>query len=407
MNIPKDLIRQIVPRSEGGVFQKRFLQGNEALSEGALAAGLKFFAGYPITPSSEIAEILSVRLPRIRGTFIQMEDEIASMGAILGASLAGVKALTATSGPGFSLMQELIGYAGMAQIPCVIVNVMRAGPSTGLPTSPAQGDVMQAIWGTHGDHPSIVVAPASVQEMYYLSIWCMNLAERLRVPVILLPDEIVAHMRELLLVPPPELIAIESRRAPDVEPGDYHPFPAAGIDVAAMPALGTGFRYNVTGLVHDEDGFPSNDPDRAEKLTSFLVNKVIARTAELAFAEEINTDGAEAVIIAYGSTARSAERAMRLLALQGRKVGIFRIITLNPFPSAQLTRLAESCSTFLLAEMNRGQFTTTVRSVIGRAAELKVLNKSNGTPIPPDAIVSAIGQRKVTYSLQPVAAGTL
>jgi 2-oxoglutarate ferredoxin oxidoreductase subunit alpha len=218
MNTPKELLRQIVPTTEGGVFQKKFLQGNEAIAEGAVAAGVRFFAGYPITPSTEIAEALSVRLPRIKGVFIQMEDEIASMGAILGASLAGAKVLTATSGPGFSLMQELIGYSAMAQIPCVIVNVMRAGPSTGLPTAPAQGDVMQAIWGTHGDHPCIVVCPGSVSEMFYLSIWSVNLAERLRVPVILLPDEIVGHMRELLVVPPPELIRIESRRLPDVSP---------------------------------------------------------------------------------------------------------------------------------------------------------------------------------------------
>jgi 2-oxoglutarate/2-oxoacid ferredoxin oxidoreductase subunit alpha len=407
MNIPHELMRQIVPRSEGGVFQKRFLQGNEAIAEGVLTAGVKFFAGYPITPSSEIAEILSVRLPRIKGAFIQMEDEIASMGAILGASLAGVKVVTATSGPGFSLMQELIGYAGMAQIPCVIVNVMRAGPSTGLPTSPAQGDVMQAVWGTHGDHPVIVVTPATVQEMYYLSIWSMNLAERFRVPVIFLPDEIVAHMRELLVVPPAELITIENRRYPDVPPEMFHPFPATGLDASAMPAIGKGYRYNVTGLVHDQDGFPSNDPDRAEELTSFLVNKVISRTDELAFAEEINTDGAEAIIIAYGSTARSAERAMRLLALQGRKIGIFRIITMHPFPAAKLARLAGSCDSFLLAEMNRGQLTATVRSVIGLGAELKVLNKSNGTPITPDAIVEAIKPRKTFLAVQRTLTGSL
>jgi len=407
MITPKELMRQIVPQSEGGVFQKKFLQGNEAIAEGVLAAGVKFYAGYPITPSSEIAEILSVRLPRIRGAFIQMEDEIASMGAILGASLAGRKVVTATSGPGFSLMQELIGYAAMTQIPCVIVNVMRAGPSTGLPTSPAQGDVMQAIWGTHGDHPSIVVSPASVQEMYYLSIWCMNLAERFRTPVIFLPDEIIAHMRELLVVPPSELITVENRLAPDVSPEAFHPFSTIGTDIAAMPPLGSGYRYNVTGLVHDEDGFPSNDPDRAEELTSFLVNKVLARTDEIAFAEEINTDGAEAIIIAYGSTARSAERAMKLLALRGKRVGIFRIITLSPFPAAKLARLARSCDTFLLAEMNRGQLTTTIRSIIGLSAELKVLNKSNGTPITPDAFVSALEERKTTVVPQPSLAESL
>jgi 2-oxoglutarate ferredoxin oxidoreductase subunit alpha len=391
MNTPKELLRQIVPTTEGGVFQKKFLQGNEAIAEGAVAAGVRFFAGYPITPSTEIAEALSVRLPRIKGVFIQMEDEIASMGAILGASLAGAKVLTATSGPGFSLMQELIGYSAMAQIPCVIVNVMRAGPSTGLPTAPAQGDVMQAIWGTHGDHPCIVVCPGSVSEMFYLSIWSVNLAERLRVPVILVPDEIIGHMRELLVVPPPELIRIESRRLPDVSPERFHPFDIQGSSsIAAMPPLGTGYRFNVTGLVYDEDGFPTNDSDRAGALTSYLVDKVGKREKELSYAEEIDTEDAEAIIIAYGSTARSAERAVRLLAQRGKKVGIFRIITLHPFPEQQLLSLARHCSRFILAEMNLGQMTTTVRAILGRDVELRTINQANGLPITPETFIDTI-----------------
>jgi len=398
MKTPKELMNQILFDTEGGVFQKRFLQGNEAAAEGVLAAGVRFFAGYPITPSTEIAEILSERLPRIKGAFIQMEDEIASIGAILGASLAGSKSLTATSGPGFSLMQELIGYSGMAQIPCVIVNVMRSGPSTGMPTSPAQGDVMQAIWGTHGDHPVVVVAPATVSEMYYLAIWCVNISERLRIPVIFLPDEVVGHMRELLMVPPSELIRRENRLKPTTTPEEFHPFKIEGNTVTAMPAMGEGYRYNVTGLVHDQDGFPTNDPNRAGELNSFLVNKVLSRTDELAFAEEIDTENAQQIIIAYGSTARSAERAKKLLAAQGKKIGIFRIITLHPFPVKQLQRLAKMCDRFLLVEMNLGQMTTTVRSIIGLDVELRVINKANGLPIAPSEIVSVLEEWSHTLS---------
>lgn len=387
MGTPPELLRQIVPTIEGGILQKRFLQGNEAIAEGVLEAGVRFYAGYPITPSTEIAEILSARLPRVRGTFIQMEDEIASMGAVLGASLAGVKSITATSGPGFSLMQELIGYAGMAQIPCVIIDVMRAGPSTGMPTSSAQGDVMQAIWGTHGDHPVVVVTPGSVSEAYYLAIWCVNIAERLRIPVIFLPDEVIGHMRELLLVPPSELIHREERPRP--LPGEHRgaqPFSVNGIEVPPMAPLGSGFRYNVTGLVHDEMGFPTNNPGRGEQLISFLIDKVVQRTEELSFAEEFETSDAEVIIIAYGGTARSARHSVRELRAAGYRAGLFRIITLHPFPHKQLAELGRTCSRFLLVEMNRGQLNLTVRASIGIQAQLATINRSNGILISPAEI---------------------
>ncbi|MBI5078611.1 2-oxoacid:acceptor oxidoreductase subunit alpha, partial [Candidatus Saganbacteria bacterium] len=247
--------------------QTKFLQGNEACVEAAIAAGCRFYAGYPITPSTEIAEGMAQRLPKVGGTFIQMEDEIASLAAVIGASLCGVKALTATSGPGFSLKQEHIGYAVLTETPCVIVNVMRGGPSTGLPTLPAQGDVMQARWGTHGDHPAIVLSPSSVEEYFHLTVKAFNLSEKFRTPVILLPDEVVAHMREKVTIPQNIKVIARPKPLPSRPKENYKPFAVSREDeVPAVPNFGEGYRFNVTGLIHDETGFPSNSPEITRRL---------------------------------------------------------------------------------------------------------------------------------------------
>ncbi|OGQ98152.1 MAG: 2-oxoglutarate synthase subunit alpha, partial [Deltaproteobacteria bacterium RIFOXYD12_FULL_57_12] len=250
------------------------LQGNEAIVEGALAAGCRFFAGYPITPASEISELMAVRLPAMDGTFIQMEDEIASMGAVIGASLAGVKSMTATSGPGFSLMQENMGFACVAEVPCVVVNVMRGGPSTGLPTSPAQGDVMQARWGTHGDHPVIVLAVSTVRDSFDITVAAFNFAEKFRVPVIVLSDETVAHTRENVSLPPAGPIEVVERSKPTVPPEWYIPYADNSRGVPAMAPFGSGYRHHVTGLIHDPRGFPTERPDEIDPFIRRLFRKV-------------------------------------------------------------------------------------------------------------------------------------
>ncbi|MGE5541698.1 MAG: 2-oxoacid:acceptor oxidoreductase subunit alpha, partial [Bacillota bacterium] len=261
-----------------GTGRVRLMQGNEACVEGALAAGLRFFAGYPITPSTEIAELLAERLPAVGGKFIQMEDEIASMGAVIGASLAGLKSMTATSGPGFSLKQENIGYAALTEVPCVIVDVQRVGPSTGMPTSPAQGDVMQARWGTHGDHPIVVYTPWSVGETYSLTVRCFNTAEELRTPVILLMDEVVGHMRERVMPPAPGELEVVNRRKPAQPPhSGYRPYDPGDGDIPPLAAFGDGYRFHVTGLSHDMSGFPTNDSAKAEYLHRRVCDKVEKR----------------------------------------------------------------------------------------------------------------------------------
>ena len=269
--------------------KKLLLQGNEAMVEGAIAAGCRFFAGYPITPASEIGERMSFRMPQMDGTFIQMEDEISSLGAVIGASLAGVKSMTATSGPGFSLMQENLGYACMVEAPCVIVDVMRGGPSTGLPTSPAQGDVLQARWGTHGDHPVIVLSVASVSECFSVIVTAFNLSEKYRVPVIVLSDEVVAHSRETFTIPAADSLEIFDRIAPNVPPEWYKPYEDNSRGVPPMSAMGDGYRHHVTGLVHDADGFPTDKSDEIEafnrrqfkKITNGFFKSRLPRKSEL------------------------------------------------------------------------------------------------------------------------------
>lgn len=368
----------------------RLMQGNEACVEGAIAAGMRFFAGYPITPSTEVAEMSAEKLPRVGGRFIQMEDEIGSMAAVIGASLAGSKSMTATSGPGFSLKQENIGYASLAEVPCVIVNVQRSGPSTGLPTSPAQGDIMQARWGTHGDHPIIALTPSSVRETFDLTVRAFNLSEKYRVPVILLMDEVIGHMRERVELPEASEIEIVNRKKPTVGRDQYLPYKADEDLVPPMAYYGEGYRFHVTGLAHDETGFPTNSPAVADKLYRRLINKIEMHKDEIIQWDEENTDDADIVIVSIGGVSRAADTAMKQLREKGIKVGTFRPITVWPFPEKRLLELASKVKTFVVAEMNLGQMALEVERIIKDKAELKRVNKVNGEAIYPEEIIAKI-----------------
>jgi len=350
----------------------RLMQGNEAIAEGAVAAGVTFFAGYPITPSTEIAEQMAKMLPRIGGTFLQMEDEIGAMGAILGASLAGAKVMDATSGPGFSLKQELIGYAACAEIPCVLVNVQRVGPSTGQPTAPSQGDVMQVRWGTHGDHPMIALSPWSVRESFDMAVMAVNYAERFRTPVILLTDEIVGHLRENVVLPSADELEIYPRRLPKKTRAEgYQPF-AVGEDlVPDVARFGDGYRIHVTGLLHDETGFPSGSPVVTEQLIHRLHEKINRVGEEIIHTEEHFMEDAEYAVVSYGGTARTAYEAVRAARAEGIRVGFLRLQTIWPFADAAIGRLADRVKKILVAELNYGQLTG------------EVTRASHGTPVRP------------------------
>lgn len=362
--------------------------GNEACAEAAIVAGMRFFAGYPITPSSEIAEVLSYRLLQEGGVFIQMEDEIASMAAIIGASLAGVKSMTATSGPGFSLMQENIGYASMVEAPCVVVNVQRGGPSTGLPTLPSQADVMQARWGTHGDHPVIVVTPSTVREVYDWTIKAFNYAERLRVPVIVLLDEIIAHLNEKIVIPKRDKIEIIERERTKESPDTYLPYKFTESDVPAMADFGSGYRFNVTGLSHDESGFPTNDPAKIDALYHRLNRKIERYRDEIIAFREDHLDDAEICIVAYGSSARSARRAIRLARKKGIKVGLFQPFVLWPFPYKELAAISQSIKSFIVPEMNLGQIAHEV--ACATCCDVVKIDRVDGMLITPNEILERI-----------------
>ncbi len=370
----------------------RLMQGNEACVEGALAAGLRFFAGYPITPSTEIAELCAQKLPAIGGRFIQMEDEIAGMAATIGGSLAGLKSMTATSGPGFSLKQENIGYAAMAEVPCVIVNVQRAGPSTGLPTAPSQGDVMQARWGTHGDHPIIALSPTSVKEAYTLTVRAFNLAEKYRTPVILLTDEIIGHMREKVEVPEPGELEIVDRTRPRPEDVDtYHAYRVdEGQIVAPMANFGEGFHFHVTGLFHDDYGFPTNSPDLAAQQLKRLMDKIANHVDDIVVFEEEYMEDAEAAVLAYGGTFRSARAAVRQAREMGLKIGLCKAQTIWPFPEKQVRALAERVNTIYVPELNMGQYCLEVERIAGCFARVQHIGKYNGEPLSPTEILTVI-----------------
>ncbi|MGI6128701.1 MAG: 2-oxoacid:acceptor oxidoreductase subunit alpha [bacterium] len=368
----------------------QLLSGNEACVKGAIAAGVRFFAGYPITPSTEIAEGLAAELPKFGGKFIQMEDEIASMGAVIGASLAGLKSMTATSGPGFSLKQENIGFAALTEVPCVIANVQRYGPSTGLPTSPAQGDIMQARWGTHGDHPAIALMPSSVREAFDLTVEAVNLSEELRTPVIILLDEVVGHMRERVELPTEEDITIINRVKPTEDPKVFLPYKPEPNLVPPMPAFGDGYRFHVTGLVHDETGFPSGKGKDGDSLLRRLIAKIEKRQPSIARAELFETEDAETIIVAAGSVARSARATVKEARAQGMKVGLIRPITAWPFPVKAMDSVLKTAKTVIVAEMNLGQLVLEVERINRGRASVISLNRIDAELITPQDIMARV-----------------
>lgn len=367
-----------------------FYQGNEACAEGALYAGCRFFGGYPITPSTEIAEFLSNRLPKAGGSFIQMEDEIGAMASVIGASLVGKKGLTATSGPGMSLKLENIGFACITEVPCVIVNVMRGGPSTGLPTGPGQSDVMQAKWGTHGDHPAIVLAPWSVQEIFDETVRAFNISERLRTPVILLTDEIIGHMREKIVIPEEGELEIWDRPRPDCPPEEYLPYDSSKGIIPPMADFGSGYRWHVTGLNHDASGFPTNKPSLVQPEEERLLAKVANNIKIIEKYEYYKKDGAKIGVVSYGSSARSARSAISQAEEEGIAVDFVRPLTLWPYPTEPTIEMAEKVDVIVVPEMNLGQMIEEVqRSICGRAKVVGV-NRVDGDPITPENILTRI-----------------
>jgi 2-oxoglutarate ferredoxin oxidoreductase subunit alpha len=356
------------------------MQGNEACVEGALEAGLRFYAGYPITPSTEIAEMLADRLPRVGGVFIQMEDEIASMAAVIGASLAGLRAMTATSGPGFSLKQENIGYAALTETPCVVVNVQRVGPSTGMPTSPSQGDVMQARWGTHGDHPVVVLCPSSVLETYTLTVKAFAIADELRVPVIMLSDEVTGHMRERVVLPDPATLP----RATRSRNGDAPP------DVPPMTHFGEGRRKLVTGLYYDESGWWTEHQEAADRLLRRLSQKIERRREALTMVDRWYLDDAEIAVVAYGCVARSALRAVREARARGHRVGMLRPACLWPFPDHEIKAIAGRVRCIVVPEMNLGQLVGEVERAAAGRCRVEGYNRVDSELIRPDELLPAL-----------------
>jgi 2-oxoglutarate ferredoxin oxidoreductase subunit alpha len=367
------------------------LQGNEACARGALAAGCRFFGGYPITPSTEIAEVLAEELPKIGGKFIQMEDEIASIAAVIGASVGGLKSMTATSGPGFSLMQENIGYAAMAEIPCVIVNVQRLGPSTGRPTSPAQGDVMQARFGTHGDHPIIALSPTSVREAFDLTVKAFAFSERYRTPVILLMDEVIGHMREKVDLPNEPLLSAQ-REPVGVPPEWYEVYGESPTDVPPLASFGEGYRFHITGLHHDIHGFPTDRLDEVQAWIDRVFRKIDNSLEEILLTATEWTTDMQMLVIAYGATYRSARHAVTIARERGLRVGLLKLQTIWPFAEEQVDQLAMSVDRVIVPEMNLGHMAIEVERVVGRHKVLRV-NRIDGQMIEPDEILTCILKR--------------
>ncbi|QSV44884.1 2-oxoacid:acceptor oxidoreductase subunit alpha [Geobacter benzoatilyticus] len=370
------------------------LQGNEAGAHGALYAGCRFFAGYPITPSTEVAEVMSAELPKVGGRFIQMEDEIGAMAAVIGASLTGAKVLTATSGPGLSLKQENIGYACISEVPAVIFNVMRGGPSTGMPTGPSQSDVMCAKWGTHGDHPAICLVPASVQEIFEETVRAFNLAEKYRTPVMIMPDEIVAHMRERIVFPEPGELEVVDRTKPSVPPEQYKPYDTSFGDVPPLAAFGSGYKFHVTGLNKMQDGFPTTKAEVVQAEEERQVRKVEANRADIMKWEEYMCDDADVIVVAFGSTSRSARFAVNEARKNGIKAGLFRIITFWPFPEERLMELSKKVKGFITPEMNLGMCTGLVKGCIEGNAPVLGIFRVDGEPINPGQILDKMKEVK-------------
>lgn len=367
-----------------------FMNGDVACAEGAIAAGCRFFAGYPITPATEIAEHLSQRMPEIGGIYIQMEDEIASMAAVIGASYTGLKAMTATSGPGFSLMQENIGLAVMTETPCVVVDIMRGGPSTGQPTLPGQQDVMQAKWGSHGDYGIIAMSPSSVQEMFDLTVEAFNLSETYRVPTLLMGDEIVGHMWEKVVIPSAERIRTVNRKKPNVQREEYAPFMPDDDLVPPMACFGEGYRFHATGLTHDEHGYPKTSNSEVQtRLVRRLCEKISKNADKIIKVEEVMLGDADVVVVAYGIVARAALSAVRKARSAGLKAGLLRLITLWPFPEEQVARVAKSAKMIVMPEMNCGQLVREVERV-AKCTPVSFLSKLGEDPHTPMEIFEAM-----------------
>ena len=383
-----------MPKVKSALTGAHFMNGDVACAEGAIAVGCRFFAGYPITPATEIAEHLSQRMPEFGGIYVQMEDEIASMAAVIGASYSGLKAMTATSGPGFSLMQENIGLAVMTEAPCVIVDVMRGGPSTGQPTLPGQQDVMQAKWGSHGDYGIIALTPSSVQEMFDLTVEAFNLSEAYRVPTLLMGDEIVGHMWEKVIIPSPDKIKIVNRKKPNVPPEKYMPFKPDDDLVPPMACFGEGYHFHATGLTHNEHGYPRTSSSEVQsKLVNRLCDKIQKNADKIVRVEEVMLEDADVVVVAYGIVARAALSAIKKAREKGIKAGLLRLITLWPFPEERVVKAAKRAKAIVVPEMNCGQM---VREVERAAKETPVvfLSKLGEEPHTPLEILEAIRRKR-------------
>jgi 2-oxoglutarate/2-oxoacid ferredoxin oxidoreductase subunit alpha len=375
--------------AETAVLQGQFfITGDEACAEGAIAAGCRFFAGYPITPATEIAERMARRLPRIGGVYVQMEDEIASMNAILGAAWAGAKSMTATSGPGFSLMMENIGLGLMLETPCVVVNVQRAGPSTGLPTLVGQGDIMQAKWGSHGVYEIIAVSPSSPQEMFDLTITAFNLSEKYRVPVLVMADETVGHMSEKVVIQPVKPEQLVERRRPTKPPGKYLPYEPDADLVPPMALAGQGYRFHVTGLTHDERGYPVMTADAHQKLVRRLADKIRVNRKDIIRYEEVDIEDADVIVCAYGITARVARSAVQQAREQGIRAGMLRLITIWPFAEDRVRELARKAKAFVVPEINYGQIVLEVERCAGGKKTVLVPHMGGGMHQPQDILAA-------------------
>ena len=367
-----------------------FIDGDHACCEGALAAGARFAAGYPITPSTEVVERFAQRVPTVGGSFIQMEDELAASIALQGGVWAGAKSFTVTSGPGFSLMMEHIGYAVMTETPCVFVDVQRGGPSTGLPTLPAQADMMQARWGSHGDYEIIALCPNSPQECFDLTIKAFNFSEEYRVPVMFMMDEVVGHMTEKVVIPPAEQIEVTPRKHTTRSPEEFLPYQTNGDMVPEMAHAGEGYKFHVTGLTHDERGYPNMTPPMQHKLVTRLRDKIRNAEDRISLFEEDSTENADVIVVSYGITSRVAQRAIDLARKRGLKVGKLRLITVWPFPETKIRQLAERTKAFVVPELNLGQMVREVERCAGGKAKTILVPHAGGSVHQPEDILAAI-----------------
>lgn len=380
------------PETTTPVNNARLLQGNQAVALGALAAGVNFFGGYPITPSTEVAEYLSEELPKVNGKYIQFEDEIASMCAVIGASLAGAKAMTSTSGPGFSLMQEALGYAKATEVPCVVVNVQRAGPSTGLPTKPSQGDIQQSRWGTHGDAPAIVLYPHTVKEAFELTVRAFNLSEKYRTCVILLLDEVLGHMREAVTLPDPSTLRVIHRLKPSVPPEWYKHYEENPKYPTPLASYGEGYRFHVTGLSYDNNGFPTNKSSEVAAVMARLKKKITHNIRDLVQIETFKMEKAKIAIFAAGICARSAKAAVNQARFEGIEVGLLRPLTIWPFPDDAVKKMLRDVDTVIVPELNEGQLSREIERLIKTKSDGNIvgINRVDGEIITPAAILKTI-----------------